>query len=124
MLDVTAATIVTGLWRFPISFWIMTAGHMSCSPVFLSSTLADLKCAPGFFFQREPLGRRRQIALGVRPVSGLELPAQARADLRIEVMPHCLINESAPFTFGHDAIKNRQGLVREDDIDALAHGAV
>jgi hypothetical protein len=37
-------------------------------------------------------------------------------------MPHRLVDEPAPGAFGRHAVKYGDGLIRQNDVDAFAHG--
>jgi hypothetical protein len=61
---------------------------------------------PGLFLQREPIDRNRKITPGVGLIAGLELLTEA---------------EPAPGACSRQAVKNFHCLIREDNVDALAH---
>ena len=70
----------------------------------------------------EPLGRDGEIAFGIGAVAGFELLAKTSLALRFDVVPHGLVNEPAPGAFDRHAVKDRHGFIRQDNVDALAHG--
>src|ERR1017187_5147635 len=77
---------------------------------------------PGLFLQGKPLDRHGEVALGIRPIAGFELFAEACPALGFDVVPNCSVDESAPGALGSDAVEDGHGLVWQDDVDAFAHG--
>ena len=57
---------------------------------------SGLERARGFFVQREPPGRNREITIGVGAVAAFDLLAKSSPALRFDEVPHRLVNEPAP----------------------------
>jgi hypothetical protein len=120
IFEVTAATMVTGLYRFPKSFWMMTASRIfwiswlrawielhepDLPPGEEASCLFGLEgflrlaglCErlPCLCFQREPLSRHGEVALGIGPITGFMLFAEIFPALGFRVVPYRPVDEPA-----------------------------
>jgi len=88
----------------------------------VSSTCGRLRISPSLLFEREPLGRYREIAFGIRLITGFEPLAEVLHALCFDVVPYRPVDEPAPGAGGRNAAEHGHGLVGQNNVDALAHG--
>src|SRR5262249_3082625 len=95
-------------------------GGMSCP--FADGPLSSTFCPScRFLFERQPLGGHGEIALRVRDSFLLEPFAEACPACGLDEMPHGTVNEPAAVALAGHAVEHRDGLLRQDDVNALAH---
>src|ERR1039457_2346909 len=75
--------------------------------------------APKCFSRIPPIAWGR---CGICPIAGFELFLEACPALGFDVVPYCPVDEPAAGAFRSHAVQDGYGLVRQNDVDAFAHG--